>query len=153
MVSNRHFGGCICELGKPIHENNDFKTNNVEIAACQAPKPLMLVSVGTDATEFTPQVEYPHIQYIYSLFQESEMVENAHLPDDEHGYDYNKRAAVYPFLAKHLDLDLSKAMDPDGSLIEDDIVIEEIEVLYPFDETNPVPNDAILNNDEVIWSP
>jgi len=153
MISNRHFGGCICELGKPIHENNDFKTNNVEIAACQAPKPLMLVSVGTDATEFTPQVEYPHIQYIYSLFQEPEMVENAHLPDDEHGYDYNKRAAVYPFLAKHLNLDLSKAMNPDGSLIEDDIVIEEIEVLYPFDETNPVPNDAILNNDEVIWSP
>jgi len=153
MVSNRHFGGCICELGRPIHENDGFKTNNVEIAACQAPKPLMLVSVGTDATEFTPQVEYPHIQYIYSLFHESEMVENAHLPDDEHGYDYNKRASVYPFLAKHLDLDLSKAMNPDGTLIEDDIVIEEIEVLYPFDETHPLPGNAILNNDEVIWNP
>ena len=153
MVSNRHFGGCICELGKPIHENNDFKTNNVEIAACQAPKPLMLVSVGTDATEFTPQVEYPHIQYIYSLFQVPELVENAHLPDDEHGYDYNKRASVYPFLAKHLDLDLLKAINPDGTLIEDDIVIEEIEVLYPFNETHPLPGNAILNNDEVIWNP
>ncbi len=151
MISNRHFGGCICELGRPIHENNGFKTNNVEIAACQAPKPLMLVSVGTDATEFTPQVEYPHIQYIYSLFQVPELVENAHLPDDEHGYDYNKRAAVYPFLAKHLDLDLSKAMNPDGSLIEDGIVIEEIEALYPFDKDHPLPDHAILNNEDVIW--
>ena len=153
MISNRHFGGCICELGRPIHENNGFKTNNVEIAACQAPKPLMLVSVGTDATEFTPQVEFPHIQYIYSLFQATEMVENAHLPNDEHGYDYNKRAAVYPFLAKHLDLELSKAMKLDGSLIEDDIVIEKIEALYPFDKDHPLPEHAILNNDEVIWDP
>ena len=153
MVSNRHFGGCICELGRPIHENNDFKTNNVEIAACQAPKPLMLVSVGTDATEFTPQVEYPHIQYIYSLFQASELVENAHLPDDQHGYDYNKRAAVYPFLAKHLDLNLSKAINPEGTLIENGIVIEDIEVLYPFDKDHPLPAHAILKNDEVIWDP
>jgi hypothetical protein len=113
----------------------------------------MLVSVGTDATEFTPQVEYPHIQYIYGLFRKAEMVENAHLPDDEHGYDYNKRAAVYPFLAKHLDLDLSKAMNPDGGLIEDDIVIEEIETLYPFDKDHPLPGHAILDNDEVIWDP
>jgi hypothetical protein len=153
MISNRHFGGCICELGRPIHENKNFKTNNVEIAACHAPKPLMLVSVGTDATEFTPEVEYPHIKYIYSLFGKSELVENVHLPEDEHGYDYKKRAAVYPFLAKHLGLDLSKAMDPDGILIEDGIVIEDIEVLYPFDEDHPLPENAILSNDDVVWNP
>jgi hypothetical protein len=151
MVSNRHFGGCICELGMPIHENVDIRTNNVEIAACHAPKPLLLVSVGTDATESTPKVEYPHIQYIYGLFGKSEMVENAHLPNDEHGYDYNKRAAVYPFLAKHLGLDLSKAMDPEGTLLEDGIVIEEIEALYPFDEDHPLPVYAIRNNDEINW--
>ncbi|MDX1284052.1 MAG: hypothetical protein R3182_03525, partial [Draconibacterium sp.] len=63
MVSYRHFGGCICELGMPIHENGDFKTNNVEIAACIAPNPLMIISVGTDATEFTPKVEFPHLKY------------------------------------------------------------------------------------------
>jgi hypothetical protein len=118
MVSNRHFGGCICELGMPIHENKDFKTNNVEITACHAPKPLLLVSVGTDATVTTPEVEYPHIKYIYGLFDKSGMVENAHLPGDEHGFDYNKRAAVYPLLSKNLGLDLSKAMRPDGTLIE-----------------------------------
>jgi len=151
MVSNRHFGGCICELGMPIHENKDFKTNNVEIAACIAPNPLLLVSVGTDATESTPEIEYPIIKYIYGLFGESEMVENAHLPNDEHGYDYNKRAAVYPFLAKHLGLDLAKAMNPDGTLNEEGIVIEEIEDLYTFDEDRPYPDNIVRNNEDIIW--
>jgi hypothetical protein len=44
------------------------------------------------------------------------LVANVHLPDDQHGYDYNKRAAVYPFLAKHLGLDVSKAVNHDGTL-------------------------------------
>ncbi len=114
MVSYRHFGGCVCELGMPIHENKDFKTNNVEITACAAPNPLLLVSVGTDATETTPEVEYPMIKYIYDLFGKPDMVENAHFADGEHGYDLNKRAAVYSFLAKHLNLDGSKAMYSDG---------------------------------------
>jgi uncharacterized protein len=151
MVSYRHFGGCICELGMPIHQNKNFKTNNVEIAACMAPKPLMLVSVGTDATESTPEVEYPFIRYIYGLFDKAEMVENAHLPHDEHGYDYNKRAAVYPFLAKHLGLDLSRAMNPDGTLNEQGIVIEKTEALYPFDKSHPFPKHAIRNNDGIVW--
>lgn len=153
MVSYRHFGGCICELGMPIHENknNGFKTNNVEIASCIAPKPLLLVSVGTDATETTPEVEYPFIKYIYGLFGKSEMTENAHLPNDQHGYDYNKRAAVYPFLAKHLGLDLSRAMNPDGTLNEEGIVIEKIEALYTFDENHPFPKYGIRNNNDIVW--
>lgn len=149
MVSNRHFGGCICELGMPIHENGDFKTNNVEITACHAPKPLLLVSIGTDATKTTPEIEYPHIQYIYGLFGKPEMVENVHLPDDHHGYDFNKRAAVYPFMAKHLGLDISMAMD--AVLLEKGIVIEDIEDLYPFDENHPIPENLIRDNDDVVW--
>jgi dienelactone hydrolase len=149
MVSNRHFGGCICELGMPIHQNRDFKTNNVEMAACNAPDPLLLVSVGTDATETTPEIEYPNIRYIYGLFGKAEMVENAHLPDDQHGYDFNKRAAVYPFLARHLGLDLSMAMDT--KLLEEGIVVEEIVDLYPFDEKHPFPDNLIRNNDDVVW--
>jgi hypothetical protein len=151
MVSYRHFGGCVCELGKPIHTNKDFKTNNVEIAACIAPKPMLLVSVGTDATETTPEVEFPFMQYIYGLFGKVEMVENAHLPADEHGYDYNKRAAVYPFLAKHLNLDLSMAMKSDGTLQEEGINIEKIEDLYLFDAKRPFPKHAITNNNDVVW--
>ena len=151
MVSYRHLGGCICELGMPIREKNGVKTNNVEIAACMAPKPLLLVSVGTDATESTPEVEYPFIKYIYGLFGKSDMVENAHLPHDQHGYDYNKRAAVYPFMAKHLGLNLSTAMNPDGTLNEEGIVIEKTEALYTFDERHPFPKNGIRNNNDIVW--
>ena len=149
MVSNRHFGGCICELGMPIHGNGEFRTNNVEIAACHAPGPLLLVSVGTDATETTPVVEYPHIRYIYGLLGKPELVENAHLPDEQHGYGFPMRAAVYPFLARHLGLDQSLARD--AALLEEGIVIEEIEDLYPFRGDQPLPDNLIVNNDDVAW--
>src|SRR5690606_10279433 len=78
-------------------------------------------------------------------------VENVHLPEEFHGYDENKRKAVYPFLAKHFKMDLSKAIKSDGSLNEDMVVIEEQKALYPFDENNPFPAHGIKHNDGVKW--
>lgn len=152
MVSYRTLGGCICENGMPIHETEGFRTNHVEMTACVAPKPLLLVSVGMDATEATPEVEYPFMQYIYGLFDKTEMVENAHFPDEQHGYGPSKREAAYKFLAKHLALDLSKVMDAKGALNEKGIVIEEIEALYPFDENHPFPEHGIKNNNDMVWN-
>jgi uncharacterized protein len=148
MVSGYFFGGCVCESGLPIHKRPTHQTTNVEIAACFAPKPLILVSDGGDWTKNNPVIEYPHIKRIYGFFKAENQVENAHFPTEKHDYGISKRLAVYPFLAKHLGLDLNKVMK-DGKIDETNNTILTENDLKVFTEKYPKPANALQGNTAV----
>lgn len=143
MVSNYFFGGCTCESGMPIHVRPDHATTNVEIAACFAPKPMLLVSDGDDWTKFTPDLEFPHIQRIYSFFDAKDKVENVHLPLEKHDYGPSKRKAAYAFLAKNLGLNINMADETKNKVLSQ----EDLKV---FNADNPLPANALKGNDAII---
>jgi hypothetical protein len=133
----------------PIHKSKNFETNNVEIAALAAPRPLLLISDGDDWTKNNPTVEFPYLQNIYQLFSAVDKVENVHLPNEKHDYGFSKRLAAYKFLAKHLELSLDKATTADGSIDESKVVLQPEENLRVFTEAFPRPAHAIHGDDAV----
>jgi hypothetical protein len=149
MVSCHFFGGCNCESGLPIHQSANHFTNNAEIAAMIAPKPMLMISDGADWTKNEPTVEYPFIKRTYSFYNAEANIENVHFPDGVHDYNFEKRIPVYRFLAKHLGMDIQAVTAADGSIDESKSIAERATDLLSFTSEKPLPPNALSGSEAI----
>jgi dienelactone hydrolase len=97
MVSAHFQGGCVCENAPNLR----IATNNVEIAALMAPRPMLLVACTGDWTCNTPAVEYPAIKAIYRLFGAEDRLSYVQI-DAGHNDNLASREATYAFFNRWL---------------------------------------------------
>ena len=142
-LSSYFYGGCPCESGMPVHQCLG-RTDNVEIAALAAPKPMLVVSDGGDWTDKMPEHDFPYLQKIYSYYGKQENVTNVHLPNDKHDFGVNKRIALYKFLAKQFSLNIEETLSKEGILDDTAIVVELEKAFYVFgDNGEKLPVNAV----------
>ena len=97
MVSAGFQGDDACEMAPSLR----LGTNNVEIAAMTAPRPLLLISSTKDWTKNTPREEYPLVRSVYELFGAANRSQQAQV-DAGHNYNLRSRQAAYTFFARTL---------------------------------------------------
>jgi dienelactone hydrolase len=100
MVSEAMQGGCICENAPLLRVG----TNNVELIATFAPKPLGM-SAANDWTAALETDGLPKLKTIYGLFGAQDDVMGKHF-SFEHNYNQVSRELMYNWFNQHLKLGL-----------------------------------------------
>jgi len=97
MVSATMQGGCLCENGPGLR----LGTDNAEIAALAAPRPLLLIAATGDWTRENPTSEWPAIWRVYELYAARDATAVRRF-NYQHNYNIESREAMYAWFARHL---------------------------------------------------
>jgi dienelactone hydrolase len=137
MISGTMQGGCQCENAPLLR----LDTNNIEIGAMMAPRPLLMISATGDWTKETPTVEYPAIRAVYALYGAEDRLKSVQI-DAGHNYNRASRAPVYAWFRRWLTRDGAAAA---GSVPYEEHALElDVEALRGTTEADhpPVIADA-----------
>ncbi|HEX9368476.1 MAG TPA: hypothetical protein VF921_17730 [Vicinamibacterales bacterium] len=132
MISLHMQGGCLCENMPGLR----LDTNNLEIAATIAPRPLLMVSATGDWTAETLEVEYPAMRSLYALLDAGSKVQAVRMTA-EHNYNKDSREAMYAWMARWLQHAPEDAKRGEKSFSPDKIT--ELLVFYG----RPLPDGAV----------
>ena len=92
-------GGCLCENIPGLR----LDTDNVELSAVFAPRPLLMVSATGDWTNETMELEYPEMQgRFYRRAVGAKDRVHAVRVNADHNYNRESREAVYAWMARWL---------------------------------------------------
>ncbi|MCW3095286.1 MAG: Acetyl xylan esterase [Chthonomonadaceae bacterium] len=132
MVSHSMQGGCLCENAPGLRV--DY--SNMEIAACAAPKPQIMVGATGDWTRTMMTVEGPGVASVYQLYGKPGNEDHVIFPFN-HNINQTSREAVYAFFGKTLlhETDASKLKEPPYKM-------EPVADLRVFPDDTPLPSDA-----------
>ena len=108
MISSIMQGGCICENTANLRTI----TNNMEIGAMFAPKPMFMMSTSGDWTRQTLEVEYPAIRHIYGLYGAADKVRSVR-QNAPHNYNQWSREHIYAWMDRWLQNEPDAMREPE----------------------------------------
>jgi len=135
------YTGCNCESGMGIM--NSPTTNAIELVACVAPRPSLIIScqltwsdrLRADRTSHFSFVGFPFVKGVYDALGATNQLQHSHFADEAHDFGPSKRNAVYKFLAAHLKLN-------NRPEVTATIPIETPDQLQVFSPAHPLPRHA-----------
>lgn len=131
MVSGAMQGGCVCENAPLLRVG----TNNIEIAALFAPKPLGM-SAANDWTKDLLTLGLPELTSIYGLLGAEDRVMGRHFPY-EHNFNQLSRELMYDWFNTHLKLGHKTP------IAEPPFTPATPAELSVYDNAHPLPSDAV----------
>ena len=132
MVSAYMQGGCLCENGPGLRVGTD----NPEIAAIMAPRPMLLVAATGDWTKNNPSEEWPTIKKIYGLYGAGDKTSVKQF-NYQHNYNIESREAMYAWFGKWL------LNDPDSELFGEKPFTADVAKMHVWTEKTPMPASAL----------